>query len=72
MESVLNEKGVFLWGDENVLELDGSGGPTHCECTQCHSTVYFNMVNFTSSEFRLNFFYFILSRCKNLLRPFCR
>lgn len=28
MESVLNEKGVFLWGDENVLELDGSGGPT--------------------------------------------
>jgi hypothetical protein len=32
-EQVLNEYGVFFWGEENILELDRGGGCTMVQVT---------------------------------------
>lgn len=39
----------FLWGDENVLELDRVMVTQHYECTKCHKIVYFTAFKMRNS-----------------------
>lgn len=34
---------VFVWDDENILELDS--GIQYCKCAQCYWIIHFKMVN---------------------------
>lgn len=42
---LLNGVQGFLWGDENVLELDRVMVTQWCECTKCPCNFQFKMVN---------------------------
>lgn len=45
----------FLWGEENVLELDRGGGCKTCDCITCHRIVHAKMSYYVNCTLKTHF-----------------